>query len=149
MANETFTFSKKCYRASYFKTAITFNQKWRGNPFSIEIFKQIYLSMWIFLLKQYKNASFGPTFSYYKVTHWVKYTPKHGTLQDEFNFSEPHVGQIWWLEITTKSCIIIINYQNFQHWPLKAKFGLVCPLWPLNFLLLFCIWLIGLKLGSS
>ena len=74
MANETFTFLKKCYRASYFKMATTFNQKWKGNPFSIDIFKLIYLSMWIFLLKQYKNASFGPTFSYYKVPHWV--TPR-------------------------------------------------------------------------
>ena len=27
-----------------------------------------------FLQKQYKNASFGPTFSYYKVPHWV--TPR-------------------------------------------------------------------------
>ena len=71
MATKTFTFLKKCYRASYFKMASTFNQKWKGNPFSIEIFKQIYLSMWIFLQKQYKNASFGPTFSYYKVPHWV------------------------------------------------------------------------------
>jgi len=67
-------------------------------------------------------------------------------LLDKFNFLDTQVGQIWWLEIITK---IMHNHYQFSKFPTLAFKGQIWPLWPLNFLLLFCIWLIGLKLGNS
>ena len=54
---------------------------------------------------------------------WNGLCPSRGTLQDKFNFFGTQVGQIWWLEITTK----IMHNNQLSKFPALAFKGQIWP----------------------